>query len=151
MNELAHRYVMGLYRLLDTLTKRFPHILFESCASGGNRFDLGMLCYMPQTWGSYNSDAISRVTIQKGYSYGYPLNTVGAHVSSVPNHQTLRRSTLESRFNIACLGQLGYELNIAELDKKSRREIKEQIDLYKQIRVNMLHNDFYRNEDEGVL
>ena len=149
MNELAHRYMIGLYRLLDTLTKRFPHILFESCAGGGNRFDLGMLCFMPQTWGSDNSDAISRVTIQRGYSYGYPLNTVGSHVSSSPNHQTLRNSTLESRFNIACLGQLGYELNIAELNRKQRKEIKEQITLYKTMRTNLLKNDFYRGDDEG--
>jgi alpha-galactosidase len=147
--EVGHRYMMGLYKMCDTLMNRFPHILFEGCASGGNRFDLGMLCFMPQTWGSDNSDAISRVTIQRGYSYGYPLNTVGSHVSSSPNHQTLRNSTLESRFNIACLGQLGYELNIAELNRKQRKEIKEQIALYKTMRVNLLNNDFYRSDDEG--
>ena len=149
MNELSHRYVKGLYHLINTLMNKFPHILFESCSGGGNRFDLGMLSFMPQTWASDNSDAVSRITIQKGYSYAYPLTTLGCHVSSSPNHQTLRTSSLESRFNVASLGLLGYELNIAELSKKERREIKEQVTKYKVIRDSLFKHDFYRNDDKG--
>lgn len=147
MNEFSHRYVIGLYKLLNSLVKRFPHILFESCSSGGNRFDLGMLVYMPQTWASDNSDALSRTYIQKGYSYGYPLTTLGCHVSSSPNHQTLRNSLLESRFNVALFGQLGYEFNISELPLKQRKEVKEQIKFYKEIRNKFLKCDFYRHDE----
>lgn len=148
MNELSHRYVMGLYKLMGTLVNKFPHILFESCAGGGNRFDLGMLCFMPQTWASDNSDAVERTRIQKGYSYGYPLSTLGCHVSSCPNHQTLRNTTLETRFFVASLGQLGYELNISELSRKERDEIKEQISLYKKMRSNFIDSYFYRDDDK---
>ena len=92
--EVAHRYVMGLYRCMRELTKRFPDILFEGCAAGGNRFDLGMLCYFPQIWASDDTDALCRAEIQTGYSYGYPMSVVSAHVSSCPNHQTLRMLSL---------------------------------------------------------
>jgi alpha-galactosidase len=88
--EFCHRYVLGLYEILDELVKRFPDILFESCASGGNRFDLGMLCYMPQVWTSDNTDAYTRLSIQNGSSYGYPQSVMGAHVSASPNMQSLR-------------------------------------------------------------
>jgi alpha-galactosidase len=94
--QTTHDYVLGFYAVMEELTKRFPDILFEGCASGGNRFDLGMLCYFPQIWGSDNTDAICRVKMQTSYSYGYPLNTVGAHVSACPNHQTLRSTPLAS-------------------------------------------------------
>ena len=99
--ETAHRYLCGLYRVMDELTRAFPKILFEGCASGGNRFDLGILCYFPQIWGSDNTDAICRAAIQEGYSYGYPQSCVGAHVSASPNHQTLRNTPLETRFGVA--------------------------------------------------
>ena len=88
--ETLHRYYIGLYRVLGALMKEFPQILFEGCASGGNRFDLGMLSYFPQIWGSDDTDAHQRCEIQTGYSYGYPLSTVGAHVRAFTNHQTLR-------------------------------------------------------------
>lgn len=142
--EVMHRYVLGLYHVLEVLTKSYPKILFEGCASGGNRFDLGMLCYMPQIWASDNTDANSRSMIQQGYSYGYPLSTISAHVSDCPNHQTLRRTPLASRFGIACFGVLGYECNLPELTKEEQEAIKEQVALYKNWREVLLFGDFYR-------
>ena len=106
--ETAHRYMLGVYRMMKDLTEEFPEILFEGCASGGNRFDLGILCYFPQIWASDDTDAVSRVQIQEGYSYGYPQSCIGAHVSAVPNHQTLRATPPETRFGVAAFGVLGY-------------------------------------------
>ncbi|MCR5591938.1 MAG: alpha-galactosidase [Lachnospiraceae bacterium] len=145
--ETAHRYIMGLYGILDKLTKRFPDILFEGCASGGNRSDLGMLCYFSQMWGSDDTDASERVAIQTGYSYGYPLRTVGAHVSSVPNHQTLRVTPLETRFDVAAFGALGYECNLCDLDTGTLEAIREQISLYKKWRSVFQMGRFYRGEN----
>jgi len=142
--EFSHRYIMGLYEVIGTLTRRFPHILFESCASGGNRFDLGMLCYMPQIWASDNTDAICRATIQTGYSYGYPLTVIGAHVSGCPNHQTLRNTSIETRFEVAAFGLLGYECNLAELSKEEYQMVKEQTAFYKKHRRTFQYGDFYR-------
>ncbi len=142
--EFGHRYIMGLYRILTTLTERFPKILFESCASGGNRFDLGMLCYMPQIWASDNTDAISRASIQSGYSYGYPMSTIGAHVSSCPNHQTLRTTSIETRFEVAAFGLLGYELNLTELNAEDKQAVANQIAFYKEHREVFQFGDFYR-------
>ena len=132
--ETAHRYVCGLYRIMKELTQAFPHILFEGCSAGGNRFDLGILCYFPQIWASDNTDALCRSMIQRGYSYGYPLSTVSAHVSDVPNHQTLRDIPLQTRFNVASFGVLGYECNLADFDRKELEEIKGQISEYKKWR-----------------
>lgn len=140
----CHRYLLGLYRVLETLTETFPEILFESCASGGNRFDLGMLAYMPQTWTSDNTDALCRVHIQDATSQGYPLSTMSAHVSAVPNHQTQRLSPLETRFQVACFGVLGYELNLNELSGESLDAIKKQIQFYKQYRELFQFGMFYR-------
>ncbi|HWT26870.1 MAG TPA: alpha-galactosidase, partial [Mobilitalea sp.] len=150
--EFGHRYMIGLYQVLDTLTKRFPDILFESCASGGNRFDLGMLCYMPQIWASDNTDAICRAAIQTGYSYGYPMSVIGAHVSSSPNHQTLRNMQIDTRFEVAAFGLLGYECNIAELNSEERKKISEQISFYKKYRKTLQFGDFYRikTNEKGI-
>lgn len=142
--EFSHRYMLGLYHVLQVLVDRFPHILFESCASGGNRFDLGMLCYMPQIWASDNTDAVSRMTIQEGYSYGYPLSVMGAHVSDCPNHQTLRRTSLSTRFNVAAFGVLGYECHLAEFSKEDFEKVKVQIETYKKWREVFQFGDFYR-------
>ena len=142
--EMPHRYVLGLYRVMKELTERFPDILFEGCASGGNRFDLGILCYFPQIWASDNTDAISRGTIQTGYSYGYPMSVIGAHVSGSPNHQTLRRTPLETRFNVASFGILGYECNLCDATADELSAIKEQIALYKKLRPMMQWGSFYR-------
>ncbi len=144
--EFAHRYVLGLYEVIRTLTQEFPHILFEGCASGGNRFDLGMLCYMPQIWASDNTDAISRLQIQEGYSYGYPMSVLGAHVSGCPNHQTLRVTPLETRFHVAAFGLLGYECNLTEMTKEELDELKEEIAIYKKWRDVFFSGTFYRIE-----
>ena len=147
--ETAHRYVLGLYHVMQTLTERFPHILFEGCASGGNRFDLGILSYFPQIWASDDSDAIARSEIQTGYSYGYPMSAVTAHVSDVPNHQTLRRTPLATRFNVAAFGVLGYECNLCDLKKEEREEIAAQIAFYKEWRNTFFFGDFYRGRSIG--
>jgi alpha-galactosidase len=145
MNELSYRYYLGLYKVLDTLTREFPHILMENCASGGNRFDLGMCCYFPQTWASDNTDAVTRMGMQRNYSYGYPLNLLGCHVASHHNHQTLRFTTLDTRFNVALFGQLGYELNICDCSKKEIKEISEQVALYKKEREYFINAKVYRS------
>ena len=142
--EVAHRYVMGLYRCMKELTKRFPKILFEGCSAGGNRFDLGILCYFPQIWASDDTDALCRAEIQNGYSYGYPLSCVSAHVSSCPNHQTLRITPLETRFNVACFGSFGYECNLVDMKSEDVAAIKAQIELYKQWREVLQKGTFYR-------
>lgn len=142
--EAAHRYVLGLYRVMRELTRRFPHILFEGCASGGNRFDLGILCYFPQIWASDNTDALCRSHIQEGYSFGYPQCCVSAHISGCPNHQTLRTVPLETRFNIAAFSALGYELNIGELSADEKEQTRLQIALYKAWRDVLQYGDFYR-------
>jgi alpha-galactosidase len=147
--EFNHRYILGLYRVLGELVAKFPNILFEACASGGNRFDLGMLCYMPQIWASDNTDALSRAHIQNGYSYGYPQSVIGAHVSGCPNHQTLRVTPLESRFAIACGGVLGYECNICDMGKNELAEVKSQLELYKKWRGILQFGQLYRLKDDG--
>lgn len=142
--EAAHRYILGLYRIMQTLTKAFPAILFEGCASGGNRFDLGILSYFPQIWGSDDSDAIARTQIQEGYSYGYPQSTYTAHVSDVPNHQTLRRTPPETRFNVAASAVLGYECNLSDLSADDLEVIKDQVALYKKWRSLLQYGEYYR-------
>lgn len=142
--EATHRWVLGLYDILDTLMGEFPEILFEGCSSGGNRFDLGMLCYFPQIWGSDDTDAVMRTMIQTGYSYGYPLSTVSAHVSASPNHQTLRNVPLYTRFNVAAFGVLGYEINLCDLKKEELQEIAAQTALYRDWQEVFFAGDFYR-------
>ena len=142
--EVAHRYVMGLYRCMKELTERYPHILFEGCAAGGNRFDLGILCYFPQIWASDDTDALCRAEIQTGYSYGYPMSVVSAHVSSCPNHQTLRITPLETRFNVASFGICGYECNFCDMKKEELDAVRAQIELYKQWREVLQTGTFYR-------
>ncbi len=142
--EQAHRYILGLYRVMEELTRAFPEILFEGCASGGNRFDLGILSYFPQIWASDNSDALARAQIQNGYSYGYPQSCMTAHVSDIPNHQTLRRTPIETRFNIAASAVLGYECNLADLSAEDRDAVRAQIALYKEWRKTLQFGDLYR-------
>ncbi|MFI3171967.1 MAG: alpha-galactosidase [Eubacteriales bacterium] len=142
--EFYHRYIIGLYRVLEELTSAFPEVLFEACASGGNRSDLGMLCYMPQMWASDNTDAICRAQIQTGYSYGYPMSVIGAHVSSCPNHQTLRNTSLDTRFQVACFGVLGYECNLADMSVKDLEAIKHHIEWYKKYRNVLQYGTYHR-------
>lgn len=147
--EVAHRYVLGLYRCMKELTERFPYILFEGCSAGGNRFDLGILCYFPQIWASDDTDALCRAEIQNGYSYGYPMSVLSAHVSSCPNHQTLRTTPLETRFHVACFGIFGYECNLCDMKKEELDMIKEQIALYKKWRGVLQTGNFYRGRSFG--
>ena len=142
--ETAHRYMLGLYRVMRELTNKFPNILFEGCASGGNRFDLGILSFFPQIWASDDTDALCRSEIQTGYSYGYPMSAVTAHVSDCPNHQTLRRTPIETRFNVASFGVLGYECNLCDMCKDDIEAVRAQIAMYKQWREVMQFGRFYR-------
>lgn len=142
--EFFHRYVLGLYDLLARLKRRFPRVLFESCASGGNRFDLGMLYYMPQTWTSDDTDGIERLYIQYGTSMVYPLSTMGAHVSAVPNMQTIRNTPLETRFNTAIFGLLGYELDLTRCNPFEKKVIRKQIAFYKEHRHLLQFGKFTR-------
>ena len=148
--EVSHRYIMGVYKMLESLNESFPDILFEGCASGGNRFDLGMLCYFPQIWASDDSDAIYRVEAQTNYSYGYPMSTIGAHVSDCPNHQTLRKTPIATRFTVASFGVLGYECHLGEMSKDDLKEIKAQIDLYKKYRDVLQFGTFYRTRSNNI-
>ncbi len=142
--EVLHRYIMGLYSVMEQLTREFPDILFEGCASGGCRFDLGILCYMPQIWASDDTDAYARAAIQNSLSYGYPQSVMGAHVSDCPNHQTLRDIPLNTRFAVASLGVLGYECNLPEMTSKEQKELEEQIQFYKEHRKLLQFGNFYR-------
>lgn len=144
--ETAHRYVLGLYYILESLTNKFPDILFESCSSGGGRFDPAMMAFMPQVWTSDNTDAQERVSIQKGSSFWAPQSVMGAHVSAVPNHQVLRWSCIESRFNTAAFGLLGYELDFSKLTPEEKRIAKKQIDFYKEHREILQFGTFKRIE-----
>lgn len=148
--EFGHRYVLGLYDIMGRLTKRFPEILFEGCAAGGNRFDLGILCYMPQIWASDDTDARERLEIQTGYSYGYPMSVVSSHVSGCPNHQTLRVTPLETRFGVAAFGVLGYECNLCDMKKKDLEAIKEQVEFYKRHRRTLQFGEYHRMENGTV-
>lgn len=142
--ETSHRFILGLYHVLETLTTRFPDVLFESCSGGGGRFDAGMLYYMPQVWTSDNTDAVCRQKIQYGTSLVFPPVTMGAHVSVVPNHQVGRFTPLSTRGACAMSGTFGYELDITKLSKKEQDEIKEQVAFYKDIRPVIQYGDFYR-------
>lgn len=142
--ETSHRYILGLYKIMESLTDMFPDILFESCSSGGGRFDPGMLYYMPQTWTSDNTDAICRTKIQYGTSLTYPQVTMGCHVSTVPNHQVGRITPLETRGNVAMAGNFGYELDITKLSDVKKEIIKRQIKEYKEIRELVQFGELYR-------
>jgi alpha-galactosidase len=142
--ETAHRYILGLYTVLEKITNEFPHILFESCSGGGGRFDPGMLHYMPQTWTSDNSDAVSRLKIQYGTSIVYPTSTMGAHVSAVPNHQVHRMTSLDMRGHVAMSGNFGYELDLTKFTEEEKNVVKQQVALYKEIRSLVQFGNFYR-------
>lgn len=147
--ETMHRWMMGVYDVMSTIMTEFPDILFEGCSSGGNRFDLGILCYFPQIWASDDTDAIMRTHIQNGYSYGYPMSVVTAHVSDCPNHQTLRNTPLYTRFNIASFGVLGYEINLCDIKNEEYEEIKKEILQYKKWREVFFFGDFYRVDENS--
>lgn len=143
-SETAHRYILGLYELMERLTSEFPHILFESCSGGGGRFDPGMLYYMPQTWTSDDTDGVERLKIQYGTSIVYPVSTMGAHVSAVPNHQVGRKTSLEFRGDVAMSGNFGYELDLTTFTPEEVEIAKAQIASYKEIRGLVQQGDLYR-------
>lgn len=142
--ETAHRYMLGLYSVLEKITTSFPHVLFESCSGGGGRFDPGMLYFMPQTWTSDNTDAVTRLKIQYGTSIVYPISSMGSHVSAVPNHQVGRITSLETRGNVALSGNFGYELDLTQFTDEEKELVKEQVAKYKEIRHLVQFGDFYR-------
>ncbi|MDE7185360.1 MAG: alpha-galactosidase, partial [Lachnospiraceae bacterium] len=142
--EFAHRYVLGLYRVLETLTGKFPHILFEGCSGGGGRFDAGMLYYTPQIWCSDDTDAIERLMIQYGTSFGYPVSTMGAHVSAVPNHQTRRITPFATRSCVAMAGTFGYELDVTKLTEEEREQVRKQTNKFKKFYELIQKGEYYR-------
>ena len=142
--EVAHRHMLGVYALLERLTTAFPHILFESCASGGARFDAGMLFYAPQAWASDDSDAVERLKIQWGSSFAYPIVSHGAHVSITPNHQVNRVTPLHTRANVAFFGAFGYELDLNKLSDEEIAEVKAQVAFMKEHRELIQFGTFYR-------
>ena len=144
--KVMHRYILGVYHLYDRLTKEFPEILFESCASGGARFDPGMLYYAPQAWTSDDTDAAERCKIQYGTSFAYPISSMGAHVSAAPNHQLNRVTPLKMRADVAYFGTLGYELDLEKLTPEEKEEMKCQVAFMKQYRELIQFGTFYRLE-----
>ena len=151
--EFFHRYILGVYDLYARLTAAFPEILFESCAGGGGRFDPGLLAYAPQAWTSDDTDAIERLRIQWGASLIYPLSSMGAHVSAVPNHQTGRLTPIAMRAAVAFFGVFGYELDATSLSPAERAEVADQVGFYKDHREVLQRGRFVRLrspfEDDG--
>lgn len=151
--ETAHRYILGLYSVLDAITTRFPNVLFESCSGGGGRFDPGLLYYMPQTWASDNTDAVCRLKIQYGTSITYPPSSICSHVSVSPNEQVGRMTPLQTRGYVAMSGNFGYELDFGKLTNPEKEEMRRQVALSKEIRplvqfgvLHRLLNPFQSNE-----
>ena len=145
--RVLHDYVLGLYDFLERLVQRYPNLLIEGCSGGGGRFDAGMMYYTPQIWCSDNTDAIDRLRIQYGTSFGYPVSVVGSHVSAVPNHQTGRKTPLHTRGVVAMSGTFGYELNLMKLSEEEKQEIREQIAEYKSYAPIIQNGLYYRLSD----
>lgn len=142
--EIFHRYILGVYHLYERLLETFPEILFESCASGGGRFDPGMLYYAPQCWTSDNTDAVERLKIQYGTSLCYPVSSMGAHVSAVPNQQMNRITPLKTRADVAYFGTFGYELDLNQLCEEEMGQIRKQVQFMKEHRRLIQFGTFYR-------
>ena len=142
--KVFHDYVLGVYDFLERLIERYPDMLIEGCSGGGGRFDAGMMYYTPQIWCSDNTDAVDRVKIQYGTSFGYPVSTVGSHVSDVPNHQTGRVTSMHTRSVVAMAGTFGYELDLGKLSAEEKKEIRVQIADYKKYSPLILNGRYYR-------
>ena len=142
--ELGHRYILGVYDMMRRITKEFPDVLFESCAGGGGRFDLGMMCFMPQAWCSDDTDSWMRCKIQHSTSLVFPPSTMGAHVSAVPNHQTGRVAPLATRAAVAMSGTYGYELDLTKLPRKEIEEIRVLNKRLREIQPLLLYGTYYR-------
>ena len=145
--KVAYDYVLGVYDFMEKLLQKYPDILIEGCSGGGGRFDAGMLYYTPQIWCSDNTDALDRLQIQYGTSFFYPISTVGSHVSAVPNHQTGRNISLNTRAVVAMAGTFGYELDPAKLKGEEKEEIKEQVKRYRKYAGLINEGDYYRLTD----
>ena len=145
--RVLHDYVLGLYDFLERLVQRYPNLLIEGCSGGGGRFDAGMMYYTPQIWCSDNTDAIDRLKIQYGTSFGYPVSVVGSHVSAVPNHQTGRKTPLHTRGVVAMSGTFGYELDLMNLSEEEKQEIRDQITEYKNYAPIIQNGLYYRLSD----
>ncbi len=142
--EILYRYVLGLYRFLERLNREYPELLIEGCSGGGGRFDAGMLYYTPQIWCSDNTDAMDRIRIQYGTSFGYPISAVGSHISAVPNHQNGRMTPMETRGLAAMAGSFGLELDLDKITEEEKACVRRQICQYHQD-WNLIHNgDYYR-------
>lgn len=147
--KIMYEYVLGVYDFLERLIQRYPDILIEGCSGGGGRFDAGMLYYTPQIWCSDDTDAIERIRIQYGTSFGYPISAVGSHVSASPNHQTGRAVDIHTRSVVAMAGSFGYELDLKQLTEEEKEAVKRQIADYKKY-WDLIHNgDYYRLHDPG--
>ena len=146
---MRHRYVLGLYRLLERLTSEFPDVLFEGCAGGGGRFDAGILYYSPQIWCSDDTDPVERLKIQYGTSFGYPISAVGAHVSASPNHQTGRSTPINTRAVVAMSGTFGYELDLNILSDADKEEIRKQIGDFHKYADLIRNGTYYRLTETG--
>lgn len=144
MGEFHYRYVLGLYDLLDKLTKKFPHIMFEGCSGGGGRYDLGMLYYHPQIWLSDDTDPIERLKIQYGSSFAYPIGSAGAHVSASPNHQTMRKTPFNTRATVAMAGSFGYELDLNKVSNEEQEMVKTQVEEYLKYDEVVHEGDYFR-------
>ena len=142
--EIAHRYMLGVYRVMEEITSAFPDVLFEGCSGGGGRFDPGMLYYMPQFWTSDDTDAVERIGIQYGTSYCYPATTMGAHVSACPNHQVGRVTSMRMRGDVALGGNFGYELDLSTQTEEDMEEICRQVAQVKKLRSTVSKGDFTR-------
>lgn len=145
--ELPHRYILGVYDLLERLTADYPHLLLEGCAGGGGRFDAGMLYYAPQIWCSDDTDAVERLAIQHGTSFCYPCSAMGAHVSVCPNHHTGRSVPFRVRGIVASAGTFGYELDVTAIPQSERDEIPQQIAEFKRFEHLVREGDHYRIGD----
>ena len=145
--RVMYDYVLGLYDFLDRMVNRYPDLLIEGCSGGGGRFDAGMLYYTPQIWCSDNSDAIDRLRIQYGTSFGYPVSAMGAHVSAVPNHQTGRITPLHTRGVVAMSGTFGYELDLLKLTEEEKDEVRSQIGEFRKYAPLIQNGRYYRLTD----
>lgn len=142
--KILYHYMLGLYAFLEKLYTRYPDLLIEGCSGGGGRFDAGMLYYTPQIWCSDNTDAINRIRIQYGTSFGYPISAVGAHVTAVPNHQTGRVTSIKTRGIVAMAGSFGYELDLNKITEEEKQCVRQQIQEYHQY-WDLIHNgNYYR-------
>ena len=145
--RVMYDYVLGLYDFLERIVTRYPDLLIEGCSGGGGRFDAGMMYYTPQIWCSDNTDALDRLQIQYGTSFGYPVSAVGSHVSAVPNHQTGRITSLHTRGVVTMAGTFGYELNLGKLSEEEKQEIRLQVEEYRKFAPLIQTGLYYRLSD----